>query len=78
MPKSMIFVEWSRGTFEGKNYDSVRLSDGVETMKVKNLSGASDLLETLTRGQKVNCTFDIVPKKGDVASVVLKKIELIK
>jgi len=76
MQKEFIFVEVSRGEYEGQHYNNVRLSDGVETMKVKNKTGND--FDTFKRGDKIKCTFDILPRKGDLASVVLVGVSPVK
>jgi len=76
MNKDLIFVEYSRGEFEGTTYNNVRLGDGIETMKVQNKTQNDDFIASLKRGDKVTCQFDIVPSKGDKASVKLVKIDL--
>jgi len=64
LQKKMKFVELSKGSVEGTDYNNVALSDGIRTATLKNQTGQDDYLATLKEGQEVTVTLDAVIVKG--------------
>lgn len=72
MNDTFTFVAHKYGDFEGRSYNNVELSDGIEKMKIKN-EVPNDQLANLKRGQSVKCEFTLMPYNG-MARVTLKSI----
>jgi len=70
--KEFIFVEHSKGDFDGTVYDNVLLSDGITTGKFKNLTGQGKL--NYERGQKVEADFEVEFGKNNAVKLSLKDI----
>lgn len=70
--KQFLFVEHSKGTFEGTAYDNVLLSDGLTTGKFKNETGQEKL--DFQRGDKVDCEFEVQFGNKNKTTLVLKSI----
>jgi len=81
-PQKFIFVEFSKGEYEGNSYNNVTLSDGIRAASIRNMTGADEILATLKESQQLNCEFETViekaPNKTTRFSVVLKKFEVLK
>jgi|GEM_PF-5418482 len=71
-----LFVEHSKGEYEGTSYNSVAISDGLSPIKIDSPTLGEKL--TYKRGAKVEVKFTLEPKKDRTAKVILKSIEEIK
>jgi len=55
--QEFVYVTRIKGEKNGRHYDLVRLSDGVESLTVQNKTG--DAVEDYSRGDAVACAFKV-------------------
>jgi len=72
-----LFVEFSKGEYEGTFYDNVLLSNGVRTLKCKNLTDEHALLAVLKpEVDKVTATIEYHWGKNGVEPRLVKIAKL--
>lgn len=67
------YVERISGEKNGRHYDLVKFTDGVESFTVQN--GVGDAVEDFSRGDEVNCEFEVSAGFKNSVRVKLVKVE---
>ena len=70
------YIEHNKGVYEGNSYDYVLLSDGLQSLKVKNLV-PEETLAQYVRGDSVDVELEVRGSKTGAPVVVLKNISAV-